>query len=121
MAGLAHYLTLDSIQVPLDLNGPETFTFVGVLPFCVAEQSSHELALSRQLLANGQVRDLEVCHIHLGLCDTAAERGQFRSVGHDQLHRQHADVCPAQHSNAIARVLRSTAIVVGVQGRMCRR
>jgi len=37
MAGLAHYLALDSIQVPLDLKRHETLAIVGVLLFCVAQ------------------------------------------------------------------------------------
>jgi len=75
MAGLAHYLALDSIQVPLDLKRHETLAIVGVLLFCVAQWSSHELALSRQLLANRRVREIKPGYVHLGLCNAGAQRG----------------------------------------------
>jgi hypothetical protein len=57
VASLAHHSALDFIQVPLDLECHETLALVGIPSFCIAKQSSHELALPGELLAHGRVRD----------------------------------------------------------------
>ena len=69
MASLAPHLALDFVQVPLDLKCYQTLAFVGILPFCIAEQRSREFDLPRQLFASGRVREIESGHVHLGLCN----------------------------------------------------
>jgi hypothetical protein len=76
----------------LDLKCYETLALVGISPFCIVKQRSHKLELPRELLTNGRVRKIKPGHIHLGVRDAVAERGQFCPVSHNQLDRQHNDV-----------------------------
>jgi len=75
VTGLAHHLALDLVQMLLHLKCYETLALVGILPFCIVKQRSHNLELARELLTICRVRPIKPDHIYFGLSDAVTERG----------------------------------------------